>query len=315
MARHLVSEHNIDGVPVVTLSSPDCGVEASFAPTLGMIGCSLRHRGAELLGQRGGLAKYKASGSTMGIPLLHPWANRLSGFAYTAAGRTVTLDPHSPLLHRDANGLPMHGVLAAYPKWRAATPAADATGARLSALLDFAADPALLAAFPFPHTLALDVTLREATLTIAATLRPTSDAAVPVAFGFHPYLQLPGVERADWYIEAPVQRRLLLDQRMIPTGASEAIFIEPGRLGDRTFDDLYTDLRRPAPFSLTGGGRRVTVAFDDGYRFAQIYAPEREALICFEPMTAPTNALVSGQGLPLAQPGEAYRATFSIAVE
>ena len=315
MARHLVSEHSIDGVPVVTLSCPDCGVEASFAPTLGMIGCSLRHRGAELLGQRGGLAKYKASGSTMGIPLLHPWANRLSGFGYTAAGRTVTLDPHSPLLHRDANGLPMHGVLAAYRKWRAATSAADATGARLSALLDFAADPALLAAFPFPHTLALDVTLREATLTIAATLRPTSDAAVPVAFGFHPYLQLPGVGRADWYIEPPVQRHLLLDERMLPTGASEAIFIEPGPLGDRTFDDLYTDLRRPARFTLTGGGRRVTVAFDDGYRFAQIYAPEREALICFEPMTAPANALVSHQGLELAQPGGAYKATFSIAVE
>jgi galactose mutarotase-like enzyme len=315
MARHLVSEHSIDGVPVVTLSCPDCGVEASFAPTLGMIGCSLQHRGAELLGQRGGLAKYKASGSTMGIPLLHPWANRLSAFSYTAAGRTVTLDPHSPLLHRDANGLPMHGALAAYPRWRAAAPSADAAGAHLSALLDFGADPALLAIFPFPHTLALDVVLRDSTLTVAATLRPTADVPVPVAFGFHPYLRLPGVARADWHIEAPVQRRLLLDERMIPTGASEAIFIEPGLLGDRTFDDLYTDLRRPAHFALSGGGRRLTVAFDDGYRFAQIYAPEREALICFEPMTAPTNALVSGSGLHLAQPGEPYRATFSIAVE
>src|SRR5262249_39805551 len=152
---------------------------------LGMIGCSLRHRGAELLGQRGGLAKYAASGSTMGIPLLHPWANRLSGFTYTVAGRTVPLDPAGALLHRHANGLPMHGVVAAYPRWRVTDRGADDTAARLSAVLDFGADAALLAAFPFPHTLTLDVALRSAELAVTATLRPSGDVAVPVSFGFH----------------------------------------------------------------------------------------------------------------------------------
>src|SRR5215470_11972341 len=167
MPNHQITDTTTAGHPTVTLSCADTGVEATFASRLGMIGCSLRHRGAELLGQRGGLAKYAASGSTMGIPLLHPWANRLSGFSYAVGGRTVAIAPHAPLLHRDANGLPMHGVLAAYPRWRAAAPSADAAGARLSALLDFGADPALLAVFPFPHTLALDVVLRGATLTVA----------------------------------------------------------------------------------------------------------------------------------------------------
>ena len=41
----------------------------------------------------------------------------------------------------------------------------------------------------------------------------------------------------------------------------------------------------------------MTVAFDAGYPCAQIYAPAGEPVICFEPMTAPTNALVSGTGL------------------
>jgi galactose mutarotase-like enzyme len=303
------------GIPTVTLSNADTGFDATFAPTKGMIGCSLRHRGAELLGQRGGLAKYAASGSTMGIPLLHPWANRLSGFSYTVGDRAVSIDPHSPLLHRDANGLPMHGLLGASPHWRVVRRDATAANARLSAVFDFAAESALLAAFPFPHTLALDVELRGARLTLTTTLRPSGDVAVPVSFGFHPYLQLPNVDRAVWHIEAPVQRHLLLDQRSIPTGASEAIFIEPGPLGDRSFDDLYTDLHRPADFVLAGGGRRITVEFDEGYPFAQIYAPAAEPLICFEPMTAPTNALVSGEGLTLAAPGTEYRAVFSIAVE
>ena len=41
---------------------------AVFAPDVGMVGCSLRHRGEELLGQRGGLAKYRESGSSFSIP-------------------------------------------------------------------------------------------------------------------------------------------------------------------------------------------------------------------------------------------------------
>jgi aldose 1-epimerase len=310
---HSVADTTTDAHPTVTLSSAE--MDATFAPSVGMIGCSLRHRGVELLGQRGGLAKYAASGSTMGIPLLHPWANRLSGFSYTAAGRQVTLDPQSPLLHRDANGLPMHGLLAANRNWRVVDRAADQHHARLSAVLDFAADQNLLAAFPFPHTLALDIELRDATLTIVTTLRPTGDTPVPVSFGFHPYLQLPGVDRAAWHIEAPVRRRLLLDQRMIPTGDSETVAVEPGLLGERAFDDLFGDLERPARFVLAGGGRRITVAFDDGYRFAQIYAPAGQALLCFEPMTAPTNALISGRGLTLATPGAAFAAAFSIAVQ
>lgn len=312
---HAIDDTTTSGYPTVTLSNPDAAVDATFAPALGMIGCSLRHRGAELLGQRGGLAKYAASGSTMGIPLLHPWANRLSAFSYAVGGRGVTLDPHSALLHHDANGLPMHGLLAANRNWRVAARSADATSARLSAVFDFAADAALLAAFPFPHTLALDLELRGTTLAITTMLRPTAAVAVPVSFGFHPYLQLPGIARAEWHIEAPVRQRLRLDAHMIPTGEREAVAIEPGPLGARGFDDLFTSLDRPARFVLAGGGRRVTVAFDDGYHFAQIYAPLGEPLICFEPMTAPTNALVSGASLPLVQPGAEYRASFTISIE
>src|SRR5262245_34007247 len=179
---HSIADTTTDGFPTVTLSSTT--LDATFAPTVGMIGCSLRHRGDELLGQRGGLKKYAASGSTMGIPLLHPWANRLAGYSY----RGVLIDAANPRLHRDGNGLPMHGLLAAHPGWRVIERAAADDSARLVAALDFAADRELLAAFPFPHTLTIAVTVRDATLRIATTLRATGDVAVPVAFGFHPYV-------------------------------------------------------------------------------------------------------------------------------
>jgi galactose mutarotase-like enzyme len=313
MPTHRIADTTTAGFPTLTLGSPD--VEVTFAPSAGMIACSLRHRGTELLGQRGGLAKYAASGSTMGIPLLHPWANRLSGYTYTVAGRTVTIDAKTARLHRDAAGLPMHGLVLGYPRWRVVDRTADDRGARLTAVLDFAADGELLAAFPFPHTMLLEVVLRGAVLAISTTVRAIGDLAVPISFGFHPYLQVPGVPRAQWHVELPVGRRLVLDGRGLPTGASEAVVIEPGHLESRVFDDLFTDLPRPARFVLAGGGRHLTLSFEEGYPFAQVYAPDSDAVICFEPMTAPTNALVTGAALPMVQPGDEYRATFTLAID
>ncbi len=72
---------------MLTLSSGE--LEAVFVPEAGMVGRSLRHRGEELLGQRGGLEAYVRERKTMGIPLLHPWANRLSRTHFELLGRSV----------------------------------------------------------------------------------------------------------------------------------------------------------------------------------------------------------------------------------
>jgi len=87
VAAYSVSEGSQEGLPTRVLHAAESRLDAAFARGAGMIGCSLRHRGDELLGQRGGLAKYAAEGSSMGIPLLHPWANRLDGTTYTAEGQ------------------------------------------------------------------------------------------------------------------------------------------------------------------------------------------------------------------------------------
>ena len=82
-------------VHIVTLRDPSSDLAAKFVPDAGMIGISLTDAGVELLGQRRGLDAYVADGKTMGIPILYPWANRLSGNTYTAEGATVTLIPAS----------------------------------------------------------------------------------------------------------------------------------------------------------------------------------------------------------------------------
>jgi galactose mutarotase-like enzyme len=280
-----------------------------------MVGASLRHGGEELLGQRRGLAAYAERRATMGIPLLHPWANRLGERRFAVAGREVALDPDVLPLRIDPDtGLPIHGLLGAARGWEVARHEVDGDAAMLEARFDFAADERLLAAFPFPHELTYAATLRGATLEIATTVRATGDVAVPVSFGFHPYLRLPGVPRAEWEAEVPVAERLVLDERMLPTGGREPVAIEPGPLGARTFDDGDLAPAAGRPFALSGGGRRVELALGEGYGYAQVYAPADDDVVAFEPMTAPTNALVSGDGLRLVAPGERFRASFAITV-
>ena len=85
-------------------------------------------------------------------------------------------------------------------------------------------------------------------------------------------------------------------------------------LGDRSFDDAYDGLPDGSAFSVAGGGRTVTVTLERGYPVGQVFAPPGSAFICFEPMTAPTNALRSGEGLRRVAAGDAFTAVFSIGV-
>lgn len=310
---HAIHDTTHDGFPTLTLAGPD-GVRAAFAPAVGMVGCSLRDGEEELLGMRGGLPAYADHGSTFGIPLLHPWANRLAGDRYAVAGRTVTLDPDDPLVHRDGNGLPIHGVLAAAPDWEVVAREAHEERALLRTRLDFGADPRRLAAFPFPHVVELDVVLRGRTLSITTAVTAGPQGPVPIAFGWHPYLAPPGAPRADWEITAPVHERVLLDDRMIPTGAREPARVAVGPLAARTFDDAFCGVVEGTAFSVRAAGRTISVVFGDGYPFAQIYAPPDLDVLCFEPMTAPADVLVSGDALRLVAPGARAAATFSITV-
>jgi len=296
-------------VHLVTLRDPSSSVAAQFVPDAGMIGTSLTDSGVELLGQRRGLDAYLTAGKTMGIPILYPWANRLGGNTYTAENVTVTLEPGENGVRADPNGLPIHGTLAAYPGWRVVAESAN----ELTAEVDFAGDPQLLASFPYPHVLRVSVGLADRALTVRTTITATGETAVPLCFGFHPYLRLPDVARGEWIVETPPLRHLSLDGRGLPTGASQPQPTKEEHLGDKAFDDAYDQVNDGAVFAVSGGGRRLEVHFERGYSATQIFAPPAEDVVCFEPMTAPTDALSRGD-YPAARPGEPAVAVFSIRV-
>jgi len=285
-------------------------LEAVFLPGHGMLGASLRHRNVELLRRIDDLSASAAKGSTAGIPLLHPWANRLAGCQYRAAGREITLDPSSPFLHLDEHGLPMHGVPWSLLGWTLT----EAKQESLTASLDWSTGD-LLAVFPFRHQLQMIATLGADGLVLKTTLKASADGPVPVSFGFHPYFGLPEIPRAQWRLVLPSMRRLVLDPLGIPTGAEEAFDGFGAPLGDSVFDDCFAVLNESPSFALEGAGRRITVEFLSGYRYAQIFAPRGKEFVALEPMTAPANALASGRGLDLVEPGGEFRSAFRIRVD
>jgi aldose 1-epimerase len=277
-----------------------------------MLGASLVHRGEELLWLGPGVGAYANERRFMGIPFLHPWANRLSRFGYHANGREVKLDPSSPLLLLDDNGLPIHGLLTASREWSLENLAADERQASMMACLDFVR-PELLDEFPFPHRVEIEIGLDDRGLRVATTVTPTGEEPVPIAFGFHPYLRLPG-PRAQWKVSFPVRRRLVLDSKGIPTGATEPVEPIEGAIGERTWDHSFDRIDQPARFGLNAGRRTIALEFADGYPVAQIFAPPGQDYICVEPMTAPTDALNGPDGAFRSVPaGERRSAAFRIA--
>ncbi len=171
-------------------------------PDDGMLVAALRHRGADLLAER--------PGPWTGCPLLHPWANRLSTDRFELRGREVDASG----AQRDENGVLLHGL----PSHRWQVQQADR--ARIRGRLHWDDD-----AFPFPHQVVVEHRLSAVGLETVTEV--TGDT--PVAFGWHPFLRLPGVARERWRVTLGSCRRVALDEcvELIQAMRDAAVAINP----------------------------------------------------------------------------------------
>lgn len=308
-------------------------------PDAGMVGSSFTVRGHELLGQRQGLAGYIERGKTFGIPLLAPWANRLSRPEYTIGSTTVDVTG-VPGVGLDANGLPIHGLLAGATGWHVSEAGIadprDSAGMQAldaEAVLDFDDRRPEFPAFPFAHRLQVRYRLLVATvesvpalgwqlrLEVRTVISPTGPDAVPIAFGWHPYFQVPWVPREAWDVAIPFTRRAALDDRCIPTGGVVTEPTSRGPLGSTTYDDLYTDVpelaRVHVGFSCPpadGPSGQFVVEYTSGYPYAVLYAPDSDPVMAIEPMTAPTDPFGGTFPVRTVEPGAEFAATWALEV-
>ena len=167
----------------------------------------------------------------------------------------MTIDRSRGIVRADEHGLPIHGALAAAEDWDVVDAGADDGAAWLTATLDYGRRDDRLAVFPFRHQLELGLRLEGDALTVTTTVEPTGGNEVPLAFGWHPWLALPGVARADWELDLPERTMVELDDRKLPTGERAAATAERAPLADRVLD-VHCAVAEDARFALAGGGAR-----------------------------------------------------------
>jgi aldose 1-epimerase len=179
--------------------------------------------------------------------------------------------------------------------------AADKRSARTTSRLEFWRYPELMAQWPFAHEYEMTYTLKDGVLEVRVTVTNLSSDPMPVAIGFHPYYGIPDVPRDQWTGHIPARRRVVADNRLIPTGEYRAMDIpEKFPLQGRTLDDGFIDLQRDADgravFSIESGKMKVETLFGPKYPVAVVWEPngpngQPQPFICFEPMSGITSAV------------------------
>lgn len=257
--------------------------------------------------------------SACGI-VLAPWPNRVADGRWMLDGHEQQLDITEP-----ARGNALHGLL-------------RFTGYQL---IEHTADSVELGAtifpqhgYPFRVETTVRYTVSEGALHITHGARNDSDAPAPVAFGTHPFLTIGDVDPEELVLTVHADTRFDVDDRLNPLAEVPVdgdFDLRAGRLvrelqldtafgGVRTVDGVSASLTTP-------DGRAVHLVQDASHGYVQVYTtrsfPKRSGgagsrdgepglAVAIEPMTAPPNALNSGEGLKWVAPGETWSVGWGI---
>ncbi len=322
-ANYSAKKGMADGVEIVQLGDRAHATEVSIVTSVGNIAYAMTVHGKNILWSPfKSLAEMKAEPALCGVPFLEPWANRLDQDAFYANGRKYLLNDSLGNVRRDPNQKPIHGLLLFSSYWKVTKLEADDHSARVTSRLEFWRYPELMAQFPFAHAVEMTYKLAGGTLEVETLLENQSSDPMPVGVGYHPYFQVPGTPRDQCKVHVAAREHLELSPELIPTGERTPVtYPDPVSLATTQLDDVFSHLVRGknerAEFWVEGGGKRISVVYGPKYTVAVIYAPPGKEFICFEPMSAITDAFnLAHSGiykeLQSIPPGGAWRESFWI---
>jgi aldose 1-epimerase len=236
--------------------------------------------------------------------LLAPWPNRIRDGAYTFEGRDLQLP-----LTEASRGHASHGLV----RWVAWT-VEEMTAHSVSLVCRLMSQPG----YPWTVDLHALYDLSADGLTVTVTATNVGSSPAPYAVGAHPYLTAgPGpVDR--WELTLPAATRLLVDDRLIPTGREDVRdtdldFRMARPIRSTSLDTAFTDLARDADGRVEvllrdpATDQGVALWMDGGQSYVQVFTGDAlpvhaRASLAVEPMTAPPNAFNSGDGLVVLAP-------------
>ncbi|MDA8268595.1 MAG: aldose 1-epimerase family protein [Actinomycetota bacterium] len=249
--------------------------------------------------------------------VLAPWPNRLGDGRYHLEGRAGRAALDEPE-RRNA----IHGLVRWLP-WHLVSEAQNVVvlGCRLHP------QPA----YPWVLDLQVEYRLGRSGLTVTTTAtNPSTTEPAPVGLGFHPYLTV-GVDPVDRVrLQVPARRRLVTDERGLPTAdasvaGTELDFAAGRTVGPTRLDTAFTDLvrdddgRAVARLVAPDRSRAVALWVDRSFRYLMVYtgdtvdpAARRRRAIAIEPMTCPPDAFRSGTGVLRLEPGSSFTGVWGI---
>jgi aldose 1-epimerase len=247
---------------------------------------------------------------------LVPWPNRVKDGSWTWRGTSQQLALTEPEQHNAIHGL------VRWLRWTVVE--------RTESAVTLATTTSPQPGYPWTVDVQNAWSLDDSGISVETTIRNRSDAPVPVAAGFHPYITV-GTDTVDQAVlTVPGQTRILTGAQQIPTGREPVAgtpydFQTPKPIGDLKLDYTYTDLRRDPDgrcrlrLERPDGSAAVTVWVDEAYPYLELFTGDalpdsgrRRRGLGVEPMTVPPNALATGEGLVVLEPGEQWRGRWGI---
>jgi aldose 1-epimerase len=246
---------------------------------------------------------------------LAPWPNRVEGARWTLDGVEQLLVVTEPEF-----GHANHGLLTDTDY---DVMSQDPQGIELRAVIEERPG------YPFELEVTVRYTLEDSGVRVSHSVRNLSSRVVaPFAVGAHPYLRL-GVEPVeDLILHIRADRALNLDAAHIPRGEFSVGGSAWDLRGGRPVKSIvphaaYTGLsiaRGAIVHRLRSGtGRTVELWADPDYAWVQVYVASgfegddgSRTAVAVEPMTAPPNALRTGEGLRWLEPGDRWDAAWGI---
>jgi aldose 1-epimerase len=162
-------------------------------------------------------------------------------------------------------------------------------------------------------------------LTVTHTVTNRGDRSAPVAVGAHPYLRIGDVPATQLTLTVRAGTRFETDDRRNVTGRAPvpgtSFDLSEGRtVADLDLDDGFGDLAAPSEHVLTAAdGRTVTLWGDESFAYVQVFTHRAfatkqpgEVALAVEPMTAPANALNTGEGVRWLEPEETWTVQWGI---
>ena len=301
-AQRYRAERTTDhGVSIVRLTDSTSDVEVNVLPSVGNRAYEMKVHGSNILYfASADVADFQSRPRLSGIPFLAPWADLLNEPAFWANGKRYAFNMG---LGNVRGNMPIHGLLVNAPYWQVVEVAADDHSAHVTSRLPFWKYPDLMAQWPFAHEYEMTYRLSDGVLEVRTTVSNLSDEPMPLAIGFHPFYQIPGIPRDEWVAHYPARVHVIADEHSIPTGEMRPLDLpNPLPLRDRKLDDGFTDLEREADglahFSIEAGGKKVETMFGPEYPVVTIWLPVGQSgqpreFICFEPLTT----IISGVNL------------------